>query len=89
VTNVLRHPCLSAGGLLSSPLHAVIEPLGGPEADDGVDDGGGVHRRAAVDNGDDNGILLTVVTVSQRLKKRINIETAIGFSSLVLVMWWR
>lgn len=45
------------------PLQTVVIFLCGSEADDGVNDSGGVHRRQAVDHRDGDGVLLTVVTV--------------------------
>ena len=50
------------------PGHTAVESLCGPEADDGVDDCGGVHRGEAVDDGDDESILLTVITGGEQDK---------------------
>lgn len=47
----------------NSLSHAVVKLFGGPEADDGVDNGRGEHRGAAVYDGDENGVLLTVIAV--------------------------
>lgn len=44
-----------------SLLDAAVKFLRGPETDDGVDDGGRVDRRAAIDYGDEDGVLLAVV----------------------------
>ena len=44
------------------PGDTAVESLCGPEANDGVDDGGRVHGGEAVDGGDDQCILLTVIT---------------------------
>lgn len=45
--------------------HAVVIILRGPEADDGVDNRGRIHRGAAVDDGDEHSILLTVVATRE------------------------
>lgn len=39
------------------------------EANDGVDNGGSIDRSTAINNGDDNSILLTIVT---RKKEKMN-----------------
>ena len=44
------------------PGNTAVESLCRPEADDGVDDGGRVHGGEAVDGGDDQCILFTVIT---------------------------
>lgn len=54
--------CLCAAHSL---LHAVVEVLGGPETDDGVDNRGRVDWGAAVDDGDENGILFAVVATGR------------------------
>ena len=51
--------------ILNSPVHTVVKLLSGSEANDGVDDRCREHGGAAVDNGDDNGILFTVVTIGR------------------------
>lgn len=42
-------------------VKAGVELLRSPEADDRVDDRGSVDRSTAINNGDDNSILLTIV----------------------------
>ncbi len=45
-----------------SPVETVVKPLRGSEADDGVNHDGCVNRRQAVDYGDDDRVLLAVIT---------------------------
>lgn len=52
--------------------HAVVIFLRGPEADDGVDNRGGVHWGAAVDDGDEDSILLTVVATRKLWSREEN-----------------
>lgn len=65
------------GAFWNSLSHAVVIDLRGPEADDGVDDRCRVHRGEAVDEGDQDGVLLTVVATKKNIKAdrvRRNVE---------------
>ncbi len=53
---------LSCSECKDVPLKTHVVFLRGSEADDGVDDGGGVDGGQTVDDGYGNGILLTVIT---------------------------
>lgn len=44
------------------PVETVLKLLHGSEADDGIDDNGRINWCESVNDGDDNGILLTVIT---------------------------
>lgn len=57
------------------PVETVLKLLHGSETDDGIDDNGRINWCESVNDGDDNGILLTVIT---EIHHSLRVSTNIG-----------